>query len=60
MGGRDWLIDVWAIAASLSDIMRRFKNLDKSISEFPDYVAIQLNDVRFSFPLFPRFIPIPS
>ncbi|KAF8601979.1 glycosyltransferase family 35 protein [Ceratobasidium sp. AG-I] len=33
-------------AASLSDILRRFKNLDKPISEFPDYVAIQLNDTH--------------
>ncbi|CAE7109100.1 unnamed protein product [Rhizoctonia solani] len=33
-------------AASLADIMRRFKNLEKPITEFPDYVAIQLNDVR--------------
>ncbi|KAB5590162.1 Starch phosphorylase [Ceratobasidium theobromae] len=33
-------------AASLSDIMRRFKNMDKSITEFPDYVAIQLNDTH--------------
>ncbi|KAF8883879.1 hypothetical protein CPB84DRAFT_1817009 [Gymnopilus junonius] len=31
-------------AASLADIMRRFKNLGKGIHEFPDYVAIQLND----------------
>ncbi|KAH7912064.1 glycosyltransferase family 35 protein [Hygrophoropsis aurantiaca] len=33
-------------AASLADIMRRFKNLDKPITEFPDYVAIQLNDTH--------------
>jgi len=33
-------------AASLSDIMRRFKNMGKSIHEFPDYVAIQLNDTH--------------
>ncbi|KZV93629.1 glycogen phosphorylase [Exidia glandulosa HHB12029] len=33
-------------AASLADIVRRFKNLDKSFSEFPDYVAIQLNDTH--------------
>ncbi|KAF8749093.1 Alpha-1,4 glucan phosphorylase [Rhizoctonia solani] len=33
-------------AASLSDIMRRFKNLDKPITEFPDFVAIQLNDTH--------------
>ncbi|EJD43559.1 glycosyltransferase family 35 protein [Auricularia subglabra TFB-10046 SS5] len=33
-------------AASLADIVRRFKNLDKPFSEFPDYVAIQLNDTH--------------
>ncbi|KDQ52459.1 glycosyltransferase family 35 protein [Jaapia argillacea MUCL 33604] len=33
-------------AASLADIMRRFKNMEKPISEFPDYVAIQLNDTH--------------
>jgi starch phosphorylase len=33
-------------AASLADIMRRFKNLEKPIHEFPDYVAIQLNDTH--------------
>ncbi|CCO35687.1 starch phosphorylase [Rhizoctonia solani AG-1 IB] len=33
-------------AASLADILRRFKNLDKPITEFPDYVAIQLNDTH--------------
>ncbi|EGO28736.1 glycosyltransferase family 35 protein [Serpula lacrymans var. lacrymans S7.9] len=33
-------------AASLADIIRRFKNTGKSISEFPDYVAIQLNDTH--------------
>lgn len=33
-------------AASLSDIMRRFKNLGKSIDEFSDFVAIQLNDTH--------------
>jgi len=33
-------------AASLADIMRRFKNLGKPITEFPDYVAIQLNDTH--------------
>ncbi|KLO16468.1 glycosyltransferase family 35 protein [Schizopora paradoxa] len=33
-------------AASLSDIMRRFKNTGKNISEFPDFVAIQLNDTH--------------
>ncbi|KAH8077380.1 glycogen phosphorylase [Cristinia sonorae] len=33
-------------AASLADILRRFKNLDKPISEFPEYVSIQLNDTH--------------
>ncbi|CAL1697658.1 unnamed protein product [Somion occarium] len=33
-------------AASLADIMRRFKNMEKSILEFPDYVSIQLNDTH--------------
>ncbi|KAI0370981.1 glycogen phosphorylase [Pilatotrama ljubarskyi] len=33
-------------AASLADIMRRFKNTDKPLSEFPDFVAIQLNDTH--------------
>ncbi|KAJ6602633.1 glycosyltransferase family 35 protein [Mycena vulgaris] len=33
-------------AASLSDILRRFKNIGKPISAFPDYVAIQLNDTH--------------
>ncbi|KAG5352510.1 hypothetical protein C0989_001995 [Termitomyces sp. Mn162] len=33
-------------AASLADILRRFKNLGKAISEFPEYVAIQLNDTH--------------
>ncbi|KAJ7588532.1 glycogen phosphorylase [Mycena floridula] len=33
-------------AASLADIMRRFKNLGKPITAFPDYVAIQLNDTH--------------
>ncbi|KAL5520427.1 hypothetical protein ACEPAG_9651 [Sanghuangporus baumii] len=33
-------------AASLSDILRRFKNLGKTFEEFPDYVAIQLNDTH--------------
>jgi starch phosphorylase len=33
-------------AASLADILRRFKNIDKPISEFPEYVAIQLNDTH--------------
>ncbi|KAF8200227.1 glycogen phosphorylase [Pholiota molesta] len=33
-------------AASLADILRRFKNLGRSIQEFPDFVAIQLNDTH--------------
>ncbi|KAF8885655.1 glycogen phosphorylase [Infundibulicybe gibba] len=33
-------------AASLADILRRFKNLSKPITEFPDFVAIQLNDTH--------------
>ncbi|TFK97616.1 glycogen phosphorylase [Pterulicium gracile] len=33
-------------AASLADILRRFKNLGKPIQEFPDYAAIQLNDTH--------------
>ncbi|KAI0656188.1 glycogen phosphorylase [Cubamyces menziesii] len=33
-------------AASLADIVRRFKNTDKPLTEFPDYVAIQLNDTH--------------
>ncbi|KAG6900187.1 Non-essential glycogen phosphorylase [Termitomyces sp. T159_Od127] len=33
-------------AASLADILRRFKNLGKPIEEFPEYVAIQLNDTH--------------
>ncbi|PIL26155.1 hypothetical protein GSI_11910 [Ganoderma sinense ZZ0214-1] len=33
-------------AASLADIVRRFKNTDKPITEFPDYVSIQLNDTH--------------
>jgi starch phosphorylase len=33
-------------AASLADIIRRFKNLDKPWSEFPEQVAIQLNDTH--------------
>ncbi|KZS95388.1 glycogen phosphorylase [Sistotremastrum niveocremeum HHB9708] len=33
-------------AASLADILRRFKNLEKPITEFPEYVAIQLNDTH--------------
>jgi starch phosphorylase len=30
----------------LADILRRFKNLDKPFSAFPEYVAIQLNDTH--------------
>lgn len=33
-------------AASLADIMRRFKNQGKPLREFPDFVAIQLNDTH--------------
>lgn len=33
-------------AASLADIMRRFKNMGKPITEFPQYVSIQLNDTH--------------
>ncbi|KXN85932.1 Glycogen phosphorylase [Leucoagaricus sp. SymC.cos] len=33
-------------AASLADILRRFKNIGKPIYEFPDYAAIQLNDTH--------------
>jgi len=33
-------------AASLADILRRFKNLAKPINEFPEYVSIQLNDTH--------------
>ncbi|KIM37789.1 glycosyltransferase family 35 protein [Hebeloma cylindrosporum] len=33
-------------AASLADILRRFKNLDKPMRYLPDYVAIQLNDTH--------------
>ncbi|CAA7263964.1 unnamed protein product [Cyclocybe aegerita] len=33
-------------AASLQDILRRFKNLNKPIQEFADYAAIQLNDTH--------------
>ena len=34
------------VAATLADIMRRFKQQAFNISEFPDYVAIQLNDTH--------------
>ncbi|KAF8494939.1 glycosyltransferase family 35 protein [Russula emetica] len=33
-------------AASLADMLRRFKHLEKPISEFADYNAIQLNDTH--------------
>lgn len=33
-------------AASLSDIIRRFKNIGKPIEELSDFVAIQLNDTH--------------
>ncbi|KAI0276052.1 glycosyltransferase family 35 protein [Russula aff. rugulosa BPL654] len=33
-------------AASLADMLRRFKHLQKPISEFADYNAIQLNDTH--------------
>lgn len=33
-------------AASLADIMRRFKNIGRPITEFPQYVSIQLNDTH--------------
>ncbi|KAL1692664.1 glycosyltransferase family 35 protein [Schizophyllum commune] len=33
-------------AASLADMIRRFKNIGKPITQFPDYVAIQLNDTH--------------
>ncbi|KAG8972721.1 Non-essential glycogen phosphorylase [Tulasnella sp. 425] len=34
------------VAASLADIIRRFKQLDEPWSKFPEYVAIQLNDTH--------------
>jgi glycogen phosphorylase len=33
-------------AASLSDILRRFKSLERPFTELPDYAAIQLNDTH--------------
>ncbi|CED85357.1 glycosyltransferase family 35 protein [Phaffia rhodozyma] len=33
-------------SASLFDILRRFRKLDKPFTELPDYVAIQLNDTH--------------
>jgi len=37
--------DFWC-AASLHDIVRRFKKSKRDWSEFPDQVAIQLNDTH--------------
>ena len=34
------------VAASLNDIIRRFKKIGKPFEEFPDYNAIQLNDTH--------------
>jgi len=34
------------VAATLSDILRRYKKLDRDFSELPDFVAIQLNDTH--------------
>ena len=34
------------VAATLADIMRRFKQQSNSLANFPDYVAIQLNDTH--------------
>ena len=34
------------VAATLADILRRFKKLDRDFSELPDFVAIQLNDTH--------------
>ncbi|KAF9010316.1 glycogen phosphorylase [Hymenopellis radicata] len=33
-------------AASLADMLRRFKNLGKPLTEIPDYIAVQLNDTH--------------
>ncbi|KIO32940.1 glycosyltransferase family 35 protein [Tulasnella calospora MUT 4182] len=34
------------VAASLADIIRRFKQLDEPWAKFPEYVAVQLNDTH--------------
>ncbi len=34
------------VAATLADILRRFKKLDRPFSDLPDFVAIQLNDTH--------------
>ena len=34
------------VAATLADILRRYKKLDRDFSELPDFVAIQLNDTH--------------
>ena len=34
------------VAATLVDILRRFKKMDRDFSELPDFVAIQLNDTH--------------
>jgi len=34
------------VAATLADIMRRFKNQSGDLADFPNYVAIQLNDTH--------------
>jgi len=34
------------VAATLSDILRRYKKLGRDFSELPDFVAIQLNDTH--------------
>lgn len=51
-------------AASLADILRRFKKLEKPLAELPDYVAIQLNEcvlgARPRPPVIPSRSPVPS
>jgi starch phosphorylase len=44
LANETWL-DFWC-AASLYDIVRRFKKSKRDWSEFPDQVAIQLNDTH--------------
>ncbi len=34
------------VAATLADILRRYRKLDRHFSELPDFVAIQLNDTH--------------